>query len=80
MWRDFKPGGGKTGVVEQGEHGIPGVTVELRDSSGKVVQSTKTDAHGDFDFTNVAAGTYNAGIGAQTFAKPFGGYSWLGRA
>jgi alpha-glucoside transport system permease protein len=78
VWRDFKPGGGKPGVVEQGEQGIPGVTVQLKDSSGKVVQSAKTDAHGTFDFTNVSAGTYNAGIGAQTFAKPFGGYSWLG--
>jgi alpha-glucoside transport system permease protein len=78
VWRDFKPGGGKPGVVEQGEQGIPGVTVQLHDSSGKVVQSAKTDAQGAFDFTNVSAGTYNAGIGAQTFAKPFGGYSWLG--
>jgi alpha-glucoside transport system permease protein len=78
VWRDFKPGGGKPGVVEQGEQGIPGVTVELKDSSGKVVQTTKTDPHGEFTFTNVAQGTYNAGIGAQTFAKPFGGYSWLG--
>jgi alpha-glucoside transport system permease protein len=78
VWRDFKPGGGKPGVVEQGELGLPGVTVELRDSSGKVAQSTKTDPNGTFDFTDVAAGTYNAGIGASTFAKPFGGYSWLG--
>jgi alpha-glucoside transport system permease protein len=78
VWRDFKPGGGKPGVVETGEQGIPGVTVELRDSAGKVVQSATTDGHGTFEFTNVAAGTYNAGIGAQTFAKPFGGYSWLG--
>ena len=50
----------------------------VRDSSGSVVQSAKTDANGAFDFTNVAAGTYNAGIGGATFAKPFGGYSWLG--
>ncbi|HUJ56245.1 MAG TPA: ABC transporter permease subunit [Gaiellaceae bacterium] len=78
VWRDFKPGGGKPGVVEQGEIGIPGVTVELHDSTGKVVQSTTTAADGDFDFKNVAAGSYQAGIGAQTFAKPFGGYSWLG--
>jgi alpha-glucoside transport system permease protein len=78
VWRDFKPGGGKPGVVEQGEIGIKGVTVELRDSSGGVVQSATTDANGAFDFTNVAAGTYNAGIGGATFAKPFGGYSWLG--
>ena len=78
VWRDFKPGGGKPGVVEQGELGIPGVTVELQDSSGKVVQSAKTAADGSFDFSGVGAGTYNAGIGAATFAKPFGGYAWLG--
>jgi alpha-glucoside transport system permease protein len=78
VWRDFKPGGGKPGVVEQGELGIPGVTVVLRDSSGKVVQSAQTAADGSFDFPGVSAGTYNAGIGAATFAKPFGGYGWLG--
>jgi len=78
VWRDFKPGGGKPGLVEQGELGIPGVTVELKDSSGKVVQTAKTDPSGTFDFTNVASGTYNAGIGAATFAKPFGGTVWLG--
>ncbi len=78
VWRDFKPGGGKPGVVEQGELGIPGVTVQLQDSAGKVVRTTKTDTHGTFDFADVPPGTYNAGIGAQTFAKPFGGYSWLG--
>jgi alpha-glucoside transport system permease protein len=78
VWRDFKPGGGKPGVVESGELGLPGVTVQLRAASGKVVQSTKTNADGTFDFSKVPAGTYNAAIGAQTFAKPFGGYSWLG--
>jgi alpha-glucoside transport system permease protein len=78
VWRDFKPGGGKIGVVERGELGIPGVTVELHDSAGKVVQSAKTDSHGTFNFRNVSAGTYQTGIGAATFAKPFGGYSWLG--
>ena len=78
VWRDFKPGGGKPGVVEQGETGIKGVTVELHDSSGNVVQSAKSAANGTFDFANAKAGTYTAGIGAATFAKPFGGYSWLG--
>ena len=78
VWRDFKPGGGKPGVVEQGELGLPGVTVELRSSSGKVVQTATSDAHGDFAFKSVAAGTYNAAVGAKTFAKPFGGYAWLG--
>jgi alpha-glucoside transport system permease protein len=78
VWRDFKPGGGKPGVVEKGELGLPGVSVELRSSAGKVVQTAKTGADGTFEFTNVPAGTYQAGVGASTFAKPFGGYSWLG--
>ena len=78
VWRDFKPGGGKPGVVEKGELGLPGVTVQLHDSAGKVVQSAKTKPDGTFDFSKVPAGTYTAGVGAQTFAKPFGGYSWLG--
>jgi alpha-glucoside transport system permease protein len=64
--------------VEKGELGLPGVSVELHSSSGKVVQTAKTAADGSFAFSNVPAGTYQAGVGASTFAKPFGGYSWLG--
>ncbi len=78
VWRDFKPGGGKPGVVEQQELGLPNVTVQLKTSSGKVVQSTKTAANGTFDFAKVSAGTYQTAIGAATFRRPFGGYSWLG--
>ncbi|MGH2971790.1 MAG: ABC transporter permease subunit [Gaiellaceae bacterium] len=78
VWRDFKPGGGKIGVVETQEVGLPGVTVELRDASGKVVRSTKTKKDGTFDFSKVGSGTYDAAIGAKTFAKPFGGFAWLG--
>jgi alpha-glucoside transport system permease protein len=77
VWRDFKPGGGKPGVVEKQELGLPGVTVELRSSSG-TVKHAKTKADGTFDFSNVGPGTYNAAIGSQTFAKPFGGIAWLG--
>ena len=78
VWRDFKPGGGKPGVVESQELGLPGVTVDLLDSSGKTIQSSKTKSDGTFDFSKVSAGTYKAAIGKQTFAKPFGGYAWLG--
>ena len=35
VWRDFKPGGGVPGKVEQGELGLPGVSVEL-DQNGKI--------------------------------------------
>jgi alpha-glucoside transport system permease protein len=78
VWRDFKPGGGKVGVVETQELGLPGVTVELRNAAGKTVQSTTSKPDGSFDFSKVSQGSYHAAIGAQTFAKPFGGYAWLG--
>ena len=45
VWRDFKPGGGTPGEVEEEELGLPGVTVELREQSGgSVVASTETAA------------------------------------
>jgi alpha-glucoside transport system permease protein len=78
VWRDFRPGGGKPGVVEPQEQGIPGATVELRDAGGKVVKTGKTGAQGSFTFTGVKPGTYRAAIGSQTFAKPFDGVAWLG--
>jgi len=77
VWRDFKPGGGKPGVVEQGELGLPGVTVQVKDASGKT-RSATTGKDGTFSFDNLPSGTYHASIGAQTFSKPFNGYSWLG--
>ncbi|MFN2629554.1 MAG: ABC transporter permease subunit [Gaiellaceae bacterium] len=78
VWRDFKPGGGKVGVVEQGELGLPGVTVQLHSSSGNTVQSTKTGKNGDFTFPKLSPGTYRVAIGKATFAQPFGGVTWLG--
>ena len=33
---------------------------------------------GSFSFTGVTGSGYTAGVGAATFAKPFGGVSWLG--
>jgi len=79
VWRDFKPGGGTPGKVEPGEKGLPGVTVELKDASGKKVASAKTDAQGIFTIDNPpGSGPYKAAIGAATFAQPFGGISWLG--
>ncbi len=79
VWRDFKPGGGIPGKVEKGELGLPGVTVELKDSSGSTVQSAKTGTDGSFRFTGLSStAAYRVGIGASTFAKPFGGVSWLG--
>jgi alpha-glucoside transport system permease protein len=78
VWRDFKPGGGVVGKPEQGELGLPGVKVSLFDATGKKVQSTTTGDDGGFTFDGVSGSGYKAGIAAATFAKPFGGVSWLG--
>jgi alpha-glucoside transport system permease protein len=78
VWRDFKPGGGTPGEVEEGELGLPGVTVEVTDSSGKKVGSATTADDGSFTFRGLSQGEYEVDIGASTFAKPFGGVSWLG--
>ena len=78
VWRDFKPGGGTPGQVEQGELGLSGVIVELKDANGKKVDSSTTADDGTFKFENVSQGQYQLDIGASTFAKPFDGISWLG--
>jgi alpha-glucoside transport system permease protein len=78
VWRDFKPGGGKPGVVEKGELGIPGVTVQLVNSDGHVVQTQPSADNGSFVFKGVPPGTYTTGISAGTFAKPWAGFAWLG--
>jgi alpha-glucoside transport system permease protein len=78
VWRDFKPGGGVAGEVEQEEIGLPGVVVELRDDSGSVIATASTEADGTFVFEDLEEGSYRPAIGASTFANPFDGYSWLG--
>jgi alpha-glucoside transport system permease protein len=78
VWRDFKPGGGKPGVVEQGELGLPGVAVELRDPGGKKVASAKTGDDGSFRFSGLGGkGPYQVAIAPSTFAQPYGGVAWL---
>ena len=79
VWRDFKPGGGKTGVVEQGELGLPGVTVVIKDARGRKVGSAKTADNGDFSLSPLKGpGPYQAGISKDTFAQPYKGVAWLG--
>jgi alpha-glucoside transport system permease protein len=78
VWRDFKPGGGEPGQVEQEEVGLPGVTVQLRTEQGETVQEASTEANGTFVFEDVEPGQYRVAIGAQTFAAPFRGVTWLG--
>jgi alpha-glucoside transport system permease protein len=77
VWRDFKPGGGTAGEVEDEELGLPGVTVELS-RDGQSVATTKTEPNGTFEFPDLEPGTYQVGIGSSTFAQPYGGVAWLG--
>ena len=78
VWRDFKPGGGTAGEVEEEELGLPGVTVELRDDNGRSVLETTTETDGTFGFEEVEDGVYRAAIGPDTFSEPYAGVSWLG--
>jgi alpha-glucoside transport system permease protein len=66
------------GKVEKGELGLPGVTVQLRNSEDKVIKTAAADDNGTFDFGAVAPGTYHVGISPGTFAKPWAGFAWLG--
>jgi alpha-glucoside transport system permease protein len=85
VWRDFKPGGGRPGVVETGEQGIPGMTVELREAGagggaavGAVVASATSTADGSFSFAQVDPGRYRVALPSSNFEEPFTGVSWLG--
>lgn len=77
VWRDFTPGGGERGVIDEGELGIPGVTVQLR-QGGDVVATAQTDQTGTFRFTGVGDGAFRVGVAPAAFQERFGGVSWLG--
>lgn len=46
------------GIQEDGDAPVEGVTVELIDANGKVIESVTTDANGEYTFTNVFPGDY----------------------
>jgi alpha-glucoside transport system permease protein len=79
VWRDFKPGGGTPGKVEQGELGLPGVTVQVQ-QDGNTVATATTEPNGTFKIEDLDQGSYQVGIASSTFAKPFDGIAWLGES
>lgn len=50
VWNDLN----KNGIQEEGEPGVPGITVTLFDTTNTVVATTITDAFGKYIFNNVA--------------------------
>lgn len=46
------------GIQDPGEHGIRGVTVELRDNSGGLLQTTRTNVAGSYSFSDLCADRY----------------------
>lgn len=78
VWNDFRKGGGGTaGQIDQGEFGVPGLTVEaVRD--GKVVASTTTGDDGSFSFPDLTSGSYALRLPHSDFSAPYNGVSWLG--
>lgn len=47
------------GCQDQGEVGLPGVTVMLLDANGATLDTKTTDANGNYLFSNLAAATYS---------------------
>ncbi|WP_223810543.1 SdrD B-like domain-containing protein, partial [Staphylococcus aureus] len=54
VWEDTN----KDGKQDSTEKGISGVTVTLKNENGEVLQTTKTDKDGKYQFTDLNNGTY----------------------
>lgn len=46
------------GYQDEGEDGLPNITVQLKDSGGTVIATTYTDANGNYLFKDLPAGSY----------------------
>ena len=57
VWNDQDGNG-----VDNGEPGVPGVTVILKDANGVEVARTTTDANGNYRFAGLVPGTYTVDI------------------
>ena len=79
-WRDFKPGGGTTGEIEDEELGLPNVAIELLDSEGEVVATETTGSDGSVAIEDPGGGPFTARVAASNFDEGFQGFAWLAPA
>ncbi len=61
VWYDEK-GGVSNGLQDEGENGVQNVKVILYSTNGDELQTTLTNASGEYHFTNVAKGDYTIGF------------------
>lgn len=59
VWLD----GNTNGIQDEGEPGVPGVTVNLRSGAGDLLDTTTTGPDGRYNFTNLAPGDYQVEFG-----------------
>jgi len=77
VWRDFSPGG-RMGVIDRGELGLPGVRLTLQRADGRAAGSTTSADDGSFHFDGVATGSYHVVVDSSNFQPGFQGVDWLG--
>ncbi len=77
VWLDFsKGGGGKPGVIDDGEKALAGIKVQAV-KDGTVVASATTAKDGTYTLPDVAEGA-KLKLPASNFAQPYNGIDWLG--
>jgi alpha-glucoside transport system permease protein len=77
VWLDVGGTPDRTGEVDAGERGMPGITVEVLEGE-RVVATATTGDDGRFTVPDLPGGPYAVRLPAANFAEPFRGLTWLG--
>ncbi len=78
VWLDFTPGGeGESGVIDEGETGLPGIEVEALRGT-EVAGSAVTGNDGSYVLEGLSPGEYTIRLASTNFREPWDGIPWLG--
>jgi alpha-glucoside transport system permease protein len=77
VWLDVGGTPDRTGEVDAGERGMPGIAVEVLEGD-RVIATATTGDDGRFTVPDLAGGPYTVRLPAANFAEPFRGLTWLG--